>query len=214
MSLNARLTAIRARATEEVRAAYDEFLQRMDAAQVAAQALQPGAPMPAFLLPNAEGRLVHSDDLLAHGPLIVTFIRGQWCPYCAMTLDALEAALPGIVANGATLVAMTPETGGRALLTQQQHGLNYQILVDVDLAVAMEFGIVFKTPPLYGALLNSRGIDIAARSGNPAWLLPVPATFLIAQNGTIARAWVNPDFTHRPEPEEILSALQTLPRQT
>lgn len=199
-----------ARATAEVRAAYEEFLQRLDPAQVAAQALKPGDRMPAFLLPSAEGALVHSDELLAAGPLVLTFIRGDWCPYCAATLDALQDALPGIAAAGATLAVLTPETGGRALATRRSHGLRFHLLADVDLAIAMAFGIVYRTPPRYEALLRRRGIDVAERSGNPAWLLPVPATFVVRRDGVIGRAWVDPDFTRRAEPAEVVAALRAL----
>ena len=209
--LNGFLQALRrSRETAEVKAAYDEFLERLDAGQVAAEAVKPGDAMPAFLLPNAEGRLVASAGLLAQGPLVVTFFRGGWCPYCSATLEALEMVLPELSRAGGTLVAMTPETGGRALAMKHDRNLHYEVLVDVDLAVAMAFGIVFRTPPLYAGLLRKRGIDLAERSGNPAWLLPVPAAFLVGQDGIVLRSWVNVDFTQRAEPTEILKALTGL----
>jgi peroxiredoxin len=212
MSLNNLLAALRrSRMTGEMREAYDEFLQRLDAGQVAAQALSPGDRMPAFLLPSAEGRLIDSAELLESGPLVVTFFRGNWCPYCAATLQALEAILPDLTQSGATLVAMTPETGGRALSGKRDRNLNYEILVDVDLAVGMAFGIVFRVPPLYATLLRRGGIDLAERTGNPFWFLPVPATFLISPDGIIQNAWVNIDFTQRAEPQDILQALRRLP---
>ena len=209
--LNSFLTALRrSRETAETRAAYDEFLVRLDAGQVAAEACKSGDRMPGFLLPNAEGRLIDSAELLTKGPLVVTFFRGGWCPYCSATLEALEAVLPELSRTGGTLVAMTPETGGRALAMKQERGLHYEVLVDVDLAIAMAFGIVFRTPPLYVELLRRRGIDLAERSGDQAWLLPVPAAFLVGQDGTVLRSWVNIDFTQRAEPTEILGALNGL----
>lgn len=184
--LNAILAALRrSRETAEMRAAYDEFLHRLDARQVAAQACKPGDRMPVFLLPSAEGRLVESGELLAHGPLVVTFFRGGWCPYCSATLEALETVLPELSRAGGILVAMTPETGGRALAMKRDRGVQYKVLVDVDLAVAMAFGVVFMTPPLYAALLRRRGVDLAERSGNPAWMLPVPVAFLVGRDGIV-----------------------------
>ncbi len=141
---------------------------------------------------------------------MVTFFRGGWCPYCSATLEALEAVLPELSQAGGTLVAMTPETGGRALAMKRDRGLHYEVLVDVDLAIAMAFGVVFRTPPLYAELLRRGGVDLAERSGNPAWLLPIPATFLVAQDGIVRRAWVNIDFTQRAEPTEIVQALNSL----
>ncbi len=209
--LNGFLAALRrSRETVQIRAAYHEFLERLDAGQVAAEACKPGDRMPSFLLPNAEGHLIDSGELLSQGPLVVTFFRGGWCPYCSATLEALEMVLPELSHTGGTLVAMTPETGGRALATKRDRGLHYEVLVDVDLAVAMAFGIVFRTPPLYVELLQQRGIDLAERSGNPAWLLPVPAAFVVGQDGVVLRSWVNVDFTQRAEPTEILDALTEL----
>jgi peroxiredoxin len=211
MLLNGFLAALRrSRETAEIKAAYDEFLERLDAGQVATEACKPGDRMPGFLLPNADGRLVESGELLARGPLVVTFFRGGWCPYCSATLEALEAVLPELSRTGGTLVAMTPETGGRALAMKHDRGLHYEVLVDVDLAIAMAFGIVFRTPPLYVELLRHRGIDLAELSGNPAWLLPVPAAFVVGQDGIVLRSWVNVDFTQRAEPTEILKTLSAL----
>ena len=214
MLLNSLLAALRvSRETPERKAAYEEFLQRLDQAQVAGQALQAGAPMPPFLLPNAEGTLVGTDELLRRGPLVVTFFRGNWCPYCVATLNALESALPAIRDAGVTLLALTPETGGLALATKAAQRLSYEVLVDVDLAVAMQFGIVFRTPPRYAALLSRVGIDLAGRSGNPGWLLPIPATFLVGTDGVVRQAWVNVDFTVRAEPTEVVAAVRALGRQ-
>lgn len=209
--LNHVLQALRrSRETAERRAAYDEFLQRLDAGQVAAEACKPGDRMPEFLLPSAGGRLVASADLLARGPLVVTFFRGSWCPYCASTLDALEAALAELSQAGGTLVALTPDTGGRALDMKRDHALHYEVLVDVDLAVAVAFGIVFRTPPQYIGLLRRSGIDLPERTGNASWLLPVPATFLVGQDGIVRRSWVDIDFTHRAEPADVVAALRGL----
>ena len=209
--MNRLLAGLRhSRETAEIKAAYDEFLERLDAGQVAAEACEAGDPMPGFLLSNAEGQLVDSCALLARGPMVVTFFRGGWCPYCSATLEALEAVLPELSQLGGTLVAMTPETGGRALAMKQDRGLHYEVLVDVDLAIAMAFGIVFRTPPLCVQLLQRRGVNLAERSGNPTLFLPVPAAFLVGQDGIVLRSWVNIDFTKRAEPEEILQALRAL----
>ncbi len=130
MDLTRQLAALReAKFQGEVRAAYAGFVAMLDRAEIAAHTLAPGAPMPDFLLPNAEGRLLSSSDLLQSGPLVV-FFRGDWCPFCMMMLSALEEALPELHAAGATLVAMTPDTRGRALRAKQSHGLHYEVLSD------------------------------------------------------------------------------------
>ncbi len=210
MSLSERLAALKqARMSGRVRAGYEDFMAMMDHAEVAAHALKAGEAMPEFLLPNAEGGLVASADLLAAGPLVVTFFRGDWCPYCILALSALEEALPDIHALGATLVAMTPDTGGRALRAKLRHGLHYEVLSDVDNAVAMQFGIVVSLPESYRSLLRQAGVDLTESHGNAGWFIPVPATYLVGQDGQVLQAWVDTDFTSRTEPAVILAALRS-----
>jgi peroxiredoxin len=153
MDLTRRLAALReAEFQGEVRAAYAGFMDMLGRAEIAAHVLAPGAPMPDFLLPNAEGRLLSSGELLESGPLVVVFFRGDWCPFCMMMLSALEEVLPELHAAGATLVAMTPDTGGRALRAKQAHGLHCEVLSDVDNEAAMQFGVVVNPPESYRAL--------------------------------------------------------------
>ncbi len=184
------------------------FRSRATPQRQAAFALHAGDPAPAFLLPNAEGQLVASEDLLAAGPVVATFFRGGWCPYCDVTMRAMEDALPEINAAGASFVALWPETGGLALRTKRERQLSYEMLIDVDNAVAMQFGIVFRVPELYRQLLIDQGVDLAKRQGNPAWLLPVPATYIIAPDGLIRYASVDGDYTVRAEPADIVACLR------
>ncbi len=211
MTLTLRLAALReARFQGEVRAAYAGFMDMLDRAEIAAHVLAPGAPMPDFLLPNAEGRLLSSGELLDAGPLVVVFFRGDWCPFCMLMLLALEEALPELHAAGATLVAMTPDTGGRALRAKQAHGLHYEVLSDVDNEAAMQFGVVVNPPGSYRALLARAGIDLAERHGNPGGFIPLPATFLIGRDGIVRSAWIDLDVTRRVEPAAIIDAVRRL----
>lgn len=212
LDLTRQLAALReSKFQGEVRAAYAEFVAMLDRAEVAAHVLAPGAPMPGFLLPNAEGRLLSSDALLKSGPLVVTFFRGDWCPFCTLMLAALEEALPELRAAGATLVAMTPDTGGRALRAKRAHGLHYEVLSDVDNEAAMQFGVVVNPPESYRALLAGAGIDLAERHGNPGGFIPLPATFLVGGDGMVRSAWIDLDVTRRVEPTEIIDAVRRLP---
>ncbi len=211
MDLTGRLAALRdAEFQGEVRAAYAGFVAMLDRAEVAAHVLAPGAPMPDFLLPNAEGRLLSSSDLLESGPLVMVFFRGDWCPFCMMMLSALEEALPELHAAGATLVAMTPDTGGRALRAKRSHGLQYEVLSDVDNEAAMQFGVVVNPPESYRALLAGAGIDLAERHGNPGGFIPLPATFLIGRDGIVRASWIDLDVTRRVEPAAIIDAVRRL----
>jgi len=209
MDLAKQLTDLRnARFQGRVSAAYAEFVNILNRAEVAAHALAPGAPMPGFLLPNAEGQLLSSAELLESGPLVVTFFRGEWCPFCMLMLTALEEVLPEIRGAGATLVAMTPDTGGRALRAKQGHCLHYEVLADVDNEVAMQFGIVVNPPESYRALLAESGIDLVERHGNPAGFIPLPATYIVDDDGIVRNAWIDLDVTRRVEPSVIVEALR------
>jgi len=189
--------------------AYQAVLETLDHG-FAEQVLPVGAPMPAFVLPNAEGRLIRSDVLLARGPLVLTFFRGDWCPYCRATLDALEAALPGIERAGGSLLAVTPDTGGRTLATKRAQRLHYEIAADVDHALGLQFGVLFRLPEPYRAGLAANGIDLTERQGHGGWLVPAPATFLIDPAGIVRWRHVPADPTRRAEPADVVAALAAL----
>lgn len=170
--------------------------------------LKPGEPMPDFVLPNAAGDLVFSDDLLARGPLVVCFFRGIWCPFCNATLAALQEALPQIAAAGATLVAISPDAGGHAAEAARRFGLGYDVLVDIDNATGLRFGTVFRVPDDYRQALLSFGIDLEQRHGDDAWLLPMPATFVAGPDGILRFVQASGDVTERTEPAQIIALLR------
>jgi len=196
---------------QKLQAAYEDLVTRLGRAETAERALKVGDAMPAFMLPNAEGRLVSSDELLARGPLVVNFFRGNWCPYCLKALKALEAALPDIRAAGGQLVALTPDTGRHLAATKRVHGLSYEILSDVDGAVGLQFGVLFRAPDAYRQVLAGFGVDLAERHGNESWFIPMPASFVVDRSGVVRYAFVDVDFTHRANPEAIVRALRTIP---
>jgi peroxiredoxin len=212
MSLRHELDKIRehASADDRIRIAYESLIDQLGRADAAGRALKIGDVMPSFLLPNAEGRLVFSDDLLRRGPLVVNFFRGNWCPYCRRTLEALELALPAIEGAGGHLVALTPDTGSHFAETKRQRNLTYEILSDVDGAIGLQFGVLFRAPERYRALLVDAGIDLEQRHGNAGWFVPIPATFVVDQSGIVRGAFVNVDPTRRAEPDEIVGVLRDL----
>ena len=212
MSLEDELSKIRAAAKDDalLQAAYRDLLSRLDQAETSVQALKPGDAIPAFLLPNAEGRLVASDDLLAHGSLVISFFRGNWCPYCRQTLKALEGALPEIEAAGGQLVALTPDTGHHLADTKRAQQLSYEVLSDVDSAVGLQFGVLFRAPAAYREVLAGYGIDLAERHGNDGGFIPLPATYVVDRAGVVRYAFVDIDFTRRAEPSAVVAALKQI----
>ena len=177
----------------------------------ASQALTVGDRSPAFTLKDPDGQAVSSLDLLAQGPLVVTFYRGVWCPYCNMDLQALQAALPEMQGLGAHLVAISPQASPNSRKSVRENKVTFPILSDPRNDVAAAFGLRFKLPDylieLYANVFKN---DLPAFNGDPSWTLPMPARYVIGQDGTIAYAEVNPDYTKRPDPSDLLPALRAL----
>jgi peroxiredoxin len=176
----------------------------------AQRAKKAGEVAPEFTLTDPDGKPMSSRDLLAKGPLVVSFYRGVWCPYCNLELQALQDALPEIAARGARLVAISPQTAPNSRKSQRDNKLGFPILSDVRSDVADAFGIRFALPGDLVALYKSFKNDLPTFNDDPSWVLPMPARYVIGRDGVIAYAEVNPDYTHRPDPSELLPVLDRL----
>jgi peroxiredoxin len=178
------------------------------ASGAAGEARKAGDKAPAFTLNDPDGNAVSSAALLAKGPLVVSFYRGVWCPYCNMELQALQEALPAFQALGANLVAISPQTAVNSRKSVRQNALDFPILSDTHNDVAAAFGLRFALPDYLVELYQGLKNDLPSFNGDPSWTLPMPARYVIGQDGTILYAEVNPDYTRRPEPEDMLPALR------
>ncbi len=174
----------------------------------AGRALKAGDRAPAFELPGPDGKPVSSADLLARGPLVITFYRGVWCPYCNLELQALQDALPEIQAAGGSVVAISPENAVNSRKSMRQNELSFPILSDHGNAIADKFGLRFRLPDEIITIYKGFGNDLPMVNGEDSWTLPMPGRFVISPEGTIAYAEVNPDYTRRPEPSALLPALR------
>jgi peroxiredoxin len=179
------------------------------ASGAAERALKVGDRAPDFTLNDPEGKPISSKDLLAKGPLIVTFYRGVWCPYCNMDLQAIQAALPELEAAGARLVAISPQTAPNSRRSQRENQLAFPILSDPGNTIAAAFGLRFALPDyLVDLYKNTFKNNLEIVNGDQSWTLPMPARFVIGQDGVIVYAEVNPDYTRRPDPETLLPVLR------
>lgn len=189
-----------------------ETMHRATAALIASgaagRAKKAGDKAPLFTLKDPEGNPVSAADLLQRGPLVLSFYRGVWCPYCNMELQALEAARPDFAALGATLVAISPQTAPNSRKSVRQNGLGFPILSDAKGEVGAAFGLRFALPDYLVELYKSLKNDLPAFNDDPSWTLPMPARYVIGQDGTILYAEVNPDYTRRPEPADMLPVLR------
>lgn len=180
----------------------------------AQRALQAGDLAPDFTLHDGDDRRINSRDLIVRGPLVVSFYRGVWCPYCNLELQALQAALPEIKARGASLVAISPQIPANSRKSQRDNKLAFPILSDVGSEVAEAFGVKFALSDELIALYKSFGNDLPRFNNDPAWVLPMPARYVIGRDGVIAYAEINPDYTRRPDPSELLPVLDRLNART
>ena len=177
------------------------------------RALKAGDVAPEFTLPDADGKPVSSKALLVRGPLVLTFYRGVWCPYCNLDLMALEAARAEIEARGATLAAISPQTAPNSRKAQRQNGLGFPILSDHGGEVAAMYGVRWVLPEYLREVQKALGADVSMFNGEDSWTLPMPARYVIGQDGVIAYAEVNADYTRRPEPSATFPALEQLRRR-
>jgi len=177
------------------------------------RALKAGDVAPAFTLPDADGNPISSEALLARGPLVITFYRGVWCPYCNFDLSALEQARADIEERGASLVAISQQTAPNSRKSQRQNGLGFPILGDHGGEIAAQFGVRWTLPEYLRVVQKALGADLTQFNGEDSWTLPMPARYVVAQDGTIAYAEVNADYTRRPEPSAIFPVLEQLRRR-
>ena len=181
--------------------------------------LKVGTQAPAFILENALTRKpVNSTDLLALGPLVVNFFRGRWDPYCITELEAWRDLHTQVRERGALLVSISPQTTRQNNFTLQQHGLNYPLLSDPGAAVAEKFGAAYTIPPEHRRYFQSILINIPFNNAGlsyhnateASWRLPLPAVFVVNRANTILFAEAHADFRVRPEPADVLAALDRL----
>lgn len=174
--------------------------------------LQVGQPVPDFVLPDAFGQTVSLGTLLDKGSVVISFYRGEWCPFCNLELRALQAVLPKMRELGATLVAISPEKPDHGVVMTEKNELTFPVLSDLGNRVARQFGIVFRVgEELSEFARNTFQNDITLRNGDDSRELPVPATYVVDPLGIIRFAHVNVDYmTGRAEPEQIIAALEAI----
>jgi len=208
--LQQQLAKFRQRASDElirtIQAGVDELIE----SGIARRAVGEGDMAPEFSLPNAQGRPVALSAMLARGPVVLVFYRGGWCPYCNLQLRAYQRVLPEMKALGATLVAISPEPPDASLSTQEKNALEFEVLSDVESQAAKAYGVLFELSDELREAYIGMGKDLSEINADGAWHLPIPATYVIAPNGRIELASVDPEYRNRLEPADILDALKIM----
>lgn len=172
--------------------------------------LRVGEKAPEFTLPDAKGDSVDLYQQLQSGPAIVTFYRGGWCPYCNMELRAYQQLIEEIHGEGAQLIAISPETPDHSLSTAEKNDLQYYVLSDEGNKVANQFNLVYQLPDYLVDVYKEKGLQVDKHNGDDNWTLPVSATYIIQQDGTIAYEYTKADYKDRVEPSEVVEKLKSL----
>lgn len=215
-SLKSALDQFRLAFTDKIPPEIADAMARADcglaASGITARALAAGDVAPDFTLTGALGETANLASMLRDGPVVISFYRGGWCPYCNLELRALQSVLPGIRARGAQLVAISPELPDESLSTRERNALAFPVLSDRGSRVARGYGIAFDLAEDLRPIYTQFGHALPDRNGGEDWVLPVPATFVIANSGIVRLAFVDTDYRNRLEPEAVLRALDSIVR--
>jgi peroxiredoxin len=197
-------TKLRALVPAERLSTIDQAIELIKASGVSGRALKAGDRAPEFELPDGDGMLWRSQDLLRSGPLVIVFYRGRWCAYCNTQLAALQQVHPQISEAGASLLAISPQTQKHSYMTRDMHRLRFPVLSDAGNEVARKFGLVYRVPGDLQRMYESIMTKLPGYNGDQSWELPVAATYIVQSDGIISFARVDVDWRERPEPEAIL----------
>ncbi len=191
---------------EETQALNRRAVEEIRASGLAERILPVGAAPPQFELPDQGGKLISSAALSGKGPLIILFLRGRWCPFCVATVEAWNEALPQVLAVGASLLAISPQTVHQSYLMHEQHKLGFPLLSDAGNSVAREFGLVYRVPDYQRETYARTFVNLPFINGDSSWELPVPAVYGV-RDDRIFLAAAEADYTVRPEPADVLGRI-------
>ncbi len=190
--------------------AAERLVSRLQSAEAGAHAPAPGEAMPPFLLPDSAGRLVSLASLLRDGPVVVAFHRGHWCPYCRLHAIALGEVRERIEAEGAQIVSIAPDRRQFSAQLKAEAGDAIPILCDIDNGYALSLNLAIWIGQEMQELMAFSGYALDLYQGNSAWMLPIPATFVVSQQGFVAARHIDPDYRRRMDIDQLLDAVRTL----
>jgi peroxiredoxin len=190
-------------------AAVDALVSRLAESNAGATAPKVGEPMPAFLLPDEQGRLVRLEDLLDEGPVALAFNRGHWCPYCRINIDALARAEEAVAPQRRHIAAIVPDRQKFAMWLKSDAKAPFPVLTDMDNGYAMTLGLAIYVGDELKHMMLSSGWDPSVSQGTDNWMLPIPATFIVGTDGIVRARFVDPDYRVRMAIEDMLVALRS-----
>lgn len=189
--------------------AVDALVARLMGSGAGTTAPKVGEPMPPFLLPDDQGRLVGLHDLLGDGPVAIAFHRGYWCPYCRININALARAEEEIGKEHRHIAAVVPDRQKYTTWLKSDAKAPFPILTDVDSGYALSLDLAIWVGDEMKQLMESSGWDPAVSQGTDNWMLPIPATFIVDTQGIVTARFVDPDYRMRMAIEDMVAALRS-----
>ncbi len=177
---------------------------------IAEKAIHSNDRFPGFILPDSNNEARSLSDYLTRGPLVISFYRGAWCPYCNLEINALQSRLSDIVAYGGQLIAISPQVPDKSVDQINHSQLNFDVLSDIGNKLAKQCGLVFTLPESLRPIYEAWEIDIPGHNGDSSFELPIPATYIIDSNGDVRYAHIDMDYTKRLEPDIIIEQLKLI----
>jgi peroxiredoxin len=204
------LAGFKGNAPPEIFQQIEAAIARLEAARIGADAPTPGTAVPETQLLSLSGAPVALQQLYSDHPLVLIFYRGRWCPFCNLTLRAYNSLVHDFEAAGARLVAVSPQTLEEAAATHAERGLEFELVTDPHNTAARAFGLAWSLTAEDRALYTAFGVNLEIVNGDDRWELPAPATFIIDRTGIVRWSSVDPNYTQRAEPAEVLDALKSV----
>lgn len=207
-SLNERLQVIADVARDlrpEYSRAIDSFAGRLEAVRAGQGAPAIGDPMPLFALPDENGHLVLLEELVRRGPVVITFHRGHWCPFCRMAMTGLAEIQER--ASPAQIVAISCELPRYTRRIRVESGASFPFLSDMDARYTLSLKLAAWLDDTLTRIISEAGYDIPVYQGGGAWILPIPSVFVIDRHGKVAARHIDPDYRRRMELDALLEEI-------
>lgn len=180
------------------------LVERLERANAGAQAPQIGEPMPSFILPDDQGKLVSLNQMLETAPVAIAFHRGHWCPYCRLNAHALAEIQEQI--RPVQIIAISAETQAYTRTIKAEAGAHFPFLTDIANGYALSLNLAIWIDDDMSAMIEAAGWDIPKYHGSAGWIMPIPSVFVVGQNGLITARHVDPDYRRRLEMDDLRAA--------
>ena len=188
---------------------FDNDAEQLNDAFVNILKIRTGDKAPDFMLSNAVGENINLYDRLKSNKVVLVFYRGTWCPYCNLALNQYQSILKEIKNRGAELIAISPQTPDESLSIKEKNNLDFEVLSDNGNLVAQLYTTVFKNGKAPLQEMSKLGFDFDSFYGNDSKEIPVPAVFVIEQDGTTSFSKTEGgDYRNRLDPSELINALK------